>query len=540
MSDESAPPSLRLKPRLRTEKEAPAGQVSAGVAPVPADPLAPPAENGGRSPLPPPASSTPIAPPAPTVPAPTLPAPTVPGPTVPAPSLPAPSSATSGNTSETAPAESPARLRLRPKLSPAEGAGTGATPSGGTTTPAPVETAGPAKAAAPTMPAPPAIPTKAPLPSIPLFLPPETAPTAAAPATPAPVTAPKVDLPPTEAAPPAAGATALPAGIPFPPEALQMAPGAAGAAEVATTPPSDAPPPRATPPPPPSGLPPAAVGVPKAKPPAPHLVPHIRGPEGEVPEPETDAAKTAVPPVQRRGFKIGLSIAAILLVVLLGTGGFVAWQITREETPPPKKKEAKSSPVALPKPMADAIKPEAAPKTTPPAPSATKTDLGDELAHAPKKAIDKAQDAIAARRQLEQERINALATGQEPPEKRSPGSAAAAKTRTEAVTTTAAPASPTVAPGTPPPPAPTRIVAPTVETKTTIPASPAFKQFVAELVIRGVMQGNPPRALIGGRTFQAGDLVDKGLGVIFVGIDAEKKTITFKDGTGAIITRKYM
>ena len=70
-------------------------------------------------------------------------------------------------------------------------------------------------------------------------------------------------------------------------------------------------------------------------------------------------------------------------------------------------------------------------------------------------------------------------------------------------------------------------------------ASAAFKRFVADARITGVFQGTPPRALINGRMIRAGEVVDQTLGVVFDSIDAEMKTITFKDRTGTTATRRY-
>ena len=68
-------------------------------------------------------------------------------------------------------------------------------------------------------------------------------------------------------------------------------------------------------------------------------------------------------------------------------------------------------------------------------------------------------------------------------------------------------------------------------------ASAAFRSFVGGLKISGVFQGNPPRALINGRTYRTGELVDIPLGVAFDSADADKKIVTFKDRTGATTTR---
>jgi hypothetical protein len=71
------------------------------------------------------------------------------------------------------------------------------------------------------------------------------------------------------------------------------------------------------------------------------------------------------------------------------------------------------------------------------------------------------------------------------------------------------------------------------------PVSDEFRAFVSAARINGVFQGNPPRALINGRTIRAGESADTILGIVFDSVDPDKKTITFKDRTGATITRKY-
>jgi hypothetical protein len=83
------------------------------------------------------------------------------------------------------------------------------------------------------------------------------------------------------------------------------------------------------------------------------------------------------------------------------------------------------------------------------------------------------------------------------------------------------------------------IKATTSELIANAPVSEEFRAFVAGARINGVFQGEPPRALINGRTVRAGEAVDNLLGIVFDGVDSEMKTITFKDRSGATITRKY-
>lgn len=239
-----------------------------------------------------------------------------------------------------------------------------------------------------------------------------------------------------------------------------------------------------------------------------------------------------------------MAITAVVSIVILGTGAFIGLSMLKDEPPPPEKRAKTKVEAALPSPMAKAITPQKAEKG-PAGSTPTKGDLGEQLAHAPKKAIDQAQNAVAAKRKLEQDRIDAMAAGTDVSEKRAlatplPGQLGGAGQTSDSAAK--APTSPTqassgAAAGTS---VTQRIVTATVDEKPQVPASAAFRQYVSEIVIRGVFQGNPPRASLNGRTFRAGDVVDKGLGVVFVGIDADKKTITFRDASGAVITRKYM
>lgn len=70
-------------------------------------------------------------------------------------------------------------------------------------------------------------------------------------------------------------------------------------------------------------------------------------------------------------------------------------------------------------------------------------------------------------------------------------------------------------------------------------ASPEFRAWVANVKISGVFQGANSRAFINGQMTRVGDPVDSRLGIVFEGIDPEKKQIIFKDATGATATRKY-
>ncbi len=69
--------------------------------------------------------------------------------------------------------------------------------------------------------------------------------------------------------------------------------------------------------------------------------------------------------------------------------------------------------------------------------------------------------------------------------------------------------------------------------------SAAFHRFVTEMRVSGVFQGDPPRAMVNGRTVRAGEPLDLGLGIVFTGIDAEKHLILMSEPSGARATKKY-
>ena len=69
--------------------------------------------------------------------------------------------------------------------------------------------------------------------------------------------------------------------------------------------------------------------------------------------------------------------------------------------------------------------------------------------------------------------------------------------------------------------------------------SDAFTRFVTDMRISGVFQGEPPRALINGRTIRAGETIDLGLGIVFVGIDADRRLILMREPSGALAAKKY-
>ncbi len=179
--------------------------------------------------------------------------------------------------------------------------------------------------------------------------------------------------------------------------------------------------------------------------------------------------------------------AAVLLVVLAG-GYFAAKKFFAPPPPPP--------------PVVTRPKPAAKPAAPAPLPSVT------ELAHTSVDAVKEAKTAVEAV---------------------TPGGAVADKP--------AAPAAPKfveteskIAPG---------VSATNSNVEAVAEATPAFRSFVANAKIVGVIEADPAKMILNGRLARAGETVDAGLGVIFSGLDIEKRIILFKDKTGATVTRRY-
>jgi hypothetical protein len=69
--------------------------------------------------------------------------------------------------------------------------------------------------------------------------------------------------------------------------------------------------------------------------------------------------------------------------------------------------------------------------------------------------------------------------------------------------------------------------------------SEQFRTFVDHLKIGGVRSGPPPRLFVDGVSYRPGEALDRGLGVVFVGVDANTNEIVFKDTTGAEVRRRF-
>lgn len=179
-------------------------------------------------------------------------------------------------------------------------------------------------------------------------------------------------------------------------------------------------------------------------------------------------------------------------------------------------------------------------KTPPPAPAAkppgiTPSETLNKIAAMPGAAISKAQDAIAGRRDREQERIDAASTGADIPEGRfleTPLPGQLGEKEPEP-TTQVTGAQAQIAPG-----VRATTWASSTEITATAQASQEFRNYVASLTISGIFWGTPTRVLISGRTYRAGQTIDQAQGIIFVEADNTTKTLTFRDRNGATVTRK--
>jgi len=261
-------------------------------------------------------------------------------------------------------------------------------------------------------------------------------------------------------------------------------------------------------------------------------VPHFRAPGEELPLPEPTPPSVAPP--KRPGISKTNLIAAMVagggIVILVAY--FAVRAFTPSPPPPPPAVKVAAKPPAQP----NAIAPKPA-VATPAPPGPTPSATLNEIAAVPKQAIDKAKDVVAARRSNEQARIDAMSAGEEAPDKRALDTPPPSRFSGQSSSPNAA-AGPASVPGSGSLIAP-GITATTNDVTAAPKASAAFKRFVADARITGVFQGTPPRALINGRMIRAGEVVDQALGVVFDSIDAENKTITFKDRAGIPVTRKY-
>ncbi|MEO6246361.1 MAG: hypothetical protein ABIQ12_13080 [Opitutaceae bacterium] len=226
-------------------------------------------------------------------------------------------------------------------------------------------------------------------------------------------------------------------------------------------------------------------------------MPHIKLKGDVLPEPETPEELASNRNGQRR-------LGWLMVLAVVGGAGYFGWPYLKPHVArflPPKAAQAVLTP----------------------------SETLNKLAHAPAAAIDKAQEALTARRAGGQTRVDAAAVGEDAPEKPKATVATPAVSKPKPV---APPRPPTMAPVRPG-------LAASVQLEAGPDASPEFRTFVANAKVSGVFQGAPSRAMINGKLTRAGETVEPGLGIIFDGLDTEKKYLIFRDRSGAIISRRY-
>jgi hypothetical protein len=252
----------------------------------------------------------------------------------------------------------------------------------------------------------------------------------------------------------------------------------------------------------------------KSKPPMP--VPYVKVEAADL-VPEVDLA-VKLPSPKRGSWKKAAGVIAVLAAA--GYGAYAGWPHLPAEF-------SVAGYTLRTKPGFAITKAKAAAPNSLPTPSETL----NKLAQMPANALNKAQDALAARRASGQVRVDAAAVGEDLPAK----------------TFGVPPAAP-IKPASPPPQAPTRTtpvttIAPGMSAPAPVEAAPEaapeFRAFVVGARISGIFQGNPARAVINGKLSRAGEVVDPGLGIIFEGLDDGRKSLVFKDRTGATVTRRF-
>ncbi|MFT3868377.1 MAG: hypothetical protein QM715_07755 [Nibricoccus sp.] len=328
----------------------------------------------------------------------------------------------------------------------------------------------------------------------------------------------KPKVPPPEASP-------AETPVPFSNPPIPPAPTPPPAAAIPPAPMADMPPPEASVPVP---RPPSAKPTPVFRPPTSLMTPqHLPTPRALSDLPPASPSPpaplpTSAPP--ERTIKADKWLAGVVVLVLVLAGATYGVRELLKANPKPK---------AVGKPAAAASEekpanpdPSAATTAAPAKPlPGSQTKLVEKPTSAAGKAIAQARDAVTA---VEQRERTAGTTGllNEP-----------------APTATPAPAAPErpqniLTPDTPP-------RTPIVEEVTTTQAEPAvppsapFRQFVVNLRVNGVFQGENPRAMLNGRMYNVGAEVDPKLAITLFKIEPEAKLLIFRDDTGAVLSRRY-
>ncbi len=201
-------------------------------------------------------------------------------------------------------------------------------------------------------------------------------------------------------------------------------------------------------------------------------------------------------PEESVAFKAGVGVIMALSITIVVGGSFILYRyLTKPEPAPVVEKPASPATAETPAP-AD----QPAPSPTPHERNSANPVVTDQPTSQAAQLINKAAAVIETSNQARQ--IPDL--------------------------TTPTPADPTPPPIPQPPPPPPTPVEPGL----------AFKAYVANMRVSGVF---PERgtAMVNNRVYKIGDTIDQKLRITFDSVDGEKKTLIFKDSTGALLTRRY-
>jgi hypothetical protein len=236
-------------------------------------------------------------------------------------------------------------------------------------------------------------------------------------------------------------------------------------------------------------------------------------------------------PDESRAGSHGFKLMLALLVVALGLFGVFAYNLWFAEDPAPvvaSRPEPKPAPTEVaaepaPAKAAPAQPVDQAPARPAPPPAAKPaqpTVVADAPQSLPGKLVAQARDAAAAHDAALTAPVNEVLATPSAPTAPAPTPGAA---EPAAETPPAAPPEPAVAPAELPRPEP----------------SPTFKAYVVNLKINGVFQGENARAMLNGKMYRLGEIVDEKLGIVFLRLEPENKRIVFEDAKGAIMSRRY-
>jgi hypothetical protein len=174
-----------------------------------------------------------------------------------------------------------------------------------------------------------------------------------------------------------------------------------------------------------------------------------------------------------------------------------------------------------------------------------------KAAEMPGKAIESAKENMAQARGAEQQRVDKIAEGDDASERRAlvatpaeveAGLKTANKPAAKPTSSNPGPSVVAVVEPMPANPAPAATQTSLPAAVTPPPAPPAsarFRSYANGLMVSGVFQGSPPRALIDGRIVRAGEVIDHTLGVTFVGVDPNSKHLILQDASKAEVRVKY-